>query len=194
MRKVVATEYITLDGVIEDPGGGEATPYGGWSRAFFDEQAGKFKFDELFASDTLLLGRITYEGFAKAWPNIQDEHGFADRMNSLPKFVVSSTLKSPEWKNSSVIQGNLAQEVAKLKQQSGQDILLAGSSQLVRGLLRLGLIDELRLMLHPVVVGGGKRLFTDEGARKSLRLKDTQAFKGGIVMLYYEPIHEQATS
>ena len=121
MRKVVVTEYVTLDGVFEDPGGGEATKHGGWSFQFRGEEAIKYKFDELFASDALLLGRVTYEGFAKAWPTMQDEAGFAERMNNIPKYVVSTTLKELEWNNSHLIKGNIAEEVVKLKQQPGQE-------------------------------------------------------------------------
>jgi dihydrofolate reductase len=188
MRRIIATEYLTLDGVMEDPGGGEATRYGGWSPGFFSEEASKFKFDELFASDALLLGRITYQGFAQAWPTMKDEQGFADRMNGLPKFVVSSTLQKAGWNNSTVIRSNIWKEVAKLKQQAGQDILIAGSGQLVRGLMAEDLIDEYRLMVHPITVGGGKRLFPEAGTRTVLRLTGTQVFQAGIVVLSYEPV------
>src|SRR6266852_6793463 len=114
MRKLIVTEYMTLDGAMEDPGGGEKGGHGGWSHQFFNEEAGKYKFDELFASDALLLGRVTYEGFAKAWPTMKDGGEFADRMNSNPKYVVSTTLKELEWNNSHLIKGNIAEEVARL--------------------------------------------------------------------------------
>ncbi len=159
MRKVIVSEYVTLDGVMEDPGGGEKSEHGGWSFQFWNEEAAKYKFDELFASDALLLGRVTYQGFAKAWPSMTDEHGFADRMNGLPKFVVSTTLEEVEWNNSRLIKGNIAEEVYKLKQQPGQDILVAGSGELVHTLMQHDLIDEYRIMVHPVVLGSGKRLF-----------------------------------
>ena len=181
MRKVVATEYVTLDGVMEDPGGS-------WSFQFWNQEAAKFKFDELFASDALLLGRVTYEGFAKAWPTMKDEAGFADRMNSLPKYVVSSTLEKLEWNNSRLIKGNIAEEVSRLKQEPGQDILLAGSADLVHLLMQHDLIDEYRLMVHPVVLGGGKRLFREASARKVLRLVDTKRFDTGVLVLTYEPV------
>src|SRR5947209_18074307 len=131
MRKVIVSEYVTLDGVMEDPGGGEGTKHGGWSFQFWSEEAAKFKFDELFASDALLLGRVTYQGFAKAWPSMTDEQGFADRMNSLPKFVVSTTLQEVAWNNSRLIKENVVEEVSRLKQQPGKDILVGGSGQLV---------------------------------------------------------------
>jgi dihydrofolate reductase len=131
MRKIIVSEYVTLDGVMEDPGGAEGFKHGGWSFEFWNEEAAKFKFDEFFASGALLLGRVTYQGFAKAWPSMTDEAGFSDRMNSLPKFVVSTTLEKAEWNNSTLIKGNIPEEVSRLKQQPGQDILVAGSGTLV---------------------------------------------------------------
>ena len=187
MRKVIVSEYVTLDGVFEDPGGGEGTKYGGWSFQFWNEEAAKYKFDELFASDALLLGRATYEGFAKAWPTMKDEGGFADRMNSIPKYVVSTTLKELAWNNSHLMKGNIAEEVARLKQQEGKDILVAGSGVLVRTLMQHDLIDEYRLMVYPVVLGGGKRLFSDGSDKTVLKLVDTKSFSSGIVVLSYEP-------
>jgi dihydrofolate reductase len=187
MKKVVVTEYVTLDGVFEDPGGGEGTKHGGWSFQFWGEEAMKYKFDELFASDALLLGRVTYEGFAKAWPTMKDEGGFADRMNSIPKYVVSTTLKELEWNNSHLIKGNIAEEVARLKQQHGQDILVAGSGELIHTLMQYGLIDEYKLMVHPVVLGSGKRLFKDGNDKTVLKLVDTKTFSSGIVVLSYQP-------
>ena len=187
MRKVVVTEYVTLDGVFEDPGGGEGTTHGGWSFQFWSEEAAKYKFDELFASDALLLGRVTYEGFAKAWPTMKDAGEFAERMNSIPKYVVSTTLKELEWNNSHLLKGNIAEEVARLKQQEGQDILVAGSGELVRTLMQHDLIDEYRLMVHPVVLGGGKRLFRDGSNKTVLKLADTKSFSSGVVVLSYQP-------
>ncbi|GAC1400499.1 MAG: dihydrofolate reductase family protein [Ktedonobacteraceae bacterium] len=191
MRKVVVTEYVTLDGVFDDPGGGEGTKYGGWSFQFWNEEAAKFKYDELFASDALLLGRVTYQGFAKAWPSVTGTGDFGDRMNSLPKFVVSTTLKELEWNNSHLIKGNIAEEVAKLKQQPGQDILLSGSGELVHTLMHHDLIDEYRLMVHPVVLGGGKRLFRDADDKAVLKLVDTKSFSSGVVVLSYQPAGKQ---
>lgn len=187
MRKVVATEYVTLDGVMEDPGGGTKSAHGGWSFQFWNEEAAQFKLDELFASDALLLGRVTYEGFAAAWPSMKDENEFADRMNGIPKYVVSTTMREASWNNSHIISGNVAEEVAKLKQEPGQDILLAGSAQLVQTLMRHNLIDEYRLMIHPVVVGGGKRLFPEGSDRVALQLVDAKTFSSGIVVLSYAP-------
>src|SRR6266516_842652 len=179
MRKVIVSEYVTLDGVMEEPGT--------WSFQFWNDEAAKFKFDELFASDALLLGRVTYQGFAKAWPSMTDEQGFADRMNSLPKFVVSTTLKEVEWNNARLMKGNIAEEVSKLKQQPGQDILVSGSGELVHTLMQHDLIDEYRLMVHPVVLGSGKRLFRDGSDTTVLRLVDTKTFSSAVVVLTYQP-------
>ena len=186
MRKIFVTEFMTLDGVIEDPGGSEKTTHGGWSFQFGSAEAGKYKFDELFASDAILLGRVTYEGFAAAWPSMTDESGFADRMNSLPKYVVSTTLTDPTWNNTTVIAGDIAAEVAKLKEQPGQDIMVAGSGQLARTLMQHGLIDEYRLMVHPVVLGEGKRLFETGTKFSMLKLIETKPFDSGVVLLTYQ--------
>ena len=158
MRNVVVSMFVSLDGVIEDPGGAEGFAHGGWTIPYWNEEIGKIKLDELFASDALLLGRVTYQGFAAVWPSQNDAAGFADRMNSLPKYVVSTTLQELEWNNSKLIKGNVAEEVSKLKQQPGQDILIAGSGLLVNSLMQDGLIDEYRLLVYPVVLGSGKRL------------------------------------
>lgn len=188
MRKVIASEYVSLDGVMEDPGGSEEFEHGGWSLQFFDEEAAKYAYDQLFASDALLLGRVTYQAFADAWPSMTDEVGFADRMNSLPKFAVSKTLEEVEWNNSSLIKENVAEEVSKLKQQPGQNILIYGSSELVNTLMQHDLIDEYRLWVHPVVLGSGKRLFRDDGSdTKVLRLVDAKTFGSGVVVLSYQP-------
>jgi len=187
MRDLVVSEFVTLDGVMEDPGGNEKSPYGGWSFQFWSDEAGKYKLDELFAADALLLGRKTYEGFAQAWRSRTDEAGFADRMNGLPKYVPSTTLSRLEWNNSQLIKGDLAPAVRKLKEESGQYILVAGSCELVRGLLRHDLVDELRLMVHPIVVGGGKRIFPDGIDRKTLDLADAKPLPAGVVVLTYKP-------
>jgi dihydrofolate reductase len=155
---------------------------------------GKYKYDELFASDALLLGRVTYEGFAAAWPSRAGDDDFADRMNSLPKFVASTTLEEPlEWNDSSLIKENVAEEVSNLKQQPGQDILIAGSVDLVNALMPYGLIDEYRLMVHPVVVGSGKRLFRDGIDTIVLRVVETKTFGSGVVVLTYQPAGEQGS-
>jgi len=190
MRKVVATEYVTLDGIFDDPGGGDGTQHGGWSFQFWNEEAAKFKYDELFASDALLLGRVTYEGFAKAWPTMTGTGEFGERMNSLPKYVVSTTLQELTWNNSHLISENVAEEIAKLKQQEGKDILLSGSGKLVRVLMQHDLIDEYRLMVHPTILGSGKRLF-DGSEVKVLKLVKTKSFSSGIVVLSYEPIKSE---
>jgi dihydrofolate reductase len=182
MRKVVVSEFVSLDGVMEEPS---------WTFQFSSEEQQKFKFDELFASDALLLGRVTYEGFAAAWPSATDEVGFADRMNSLPKYVVTTTLEEPlEWNNSRLIKGNVVEEVSKLKQQPGQDILIYGSGELVHTLMQHDLIDEYRIMVYPVVLGSGERLFGD-GINTTLRLVETKSFSSGVVVLSYRPADEE---
>jgi dihydrofolate reductase len=186
VRNVVVSEFVTLDGVMEDPGGAEKFEHGGWTMAYWNEEIAKFKFDELFASDALLLGRITYQGFAAAWPSRTDEQGFADRMNGLPKFVVSTTLKEAKWNNSRLIKENIAEEVSRLKQQRGQDILVAGSGNLVLTLMQHNLIDEYRLLVYPVVLGSGKRLFK-EGSNTTLSLVETKKFSSGVLLLHYQP-------
>jgi len=174
MRKLIESTLVSLDGVIEDPGGAEGYEQGGWSFTFDQGDEGrKFKFDELMASDAQLLGRVTYEGFAKAWPSMQDPFGFADKMNAMPKYVVSSTLTDPSWNNTTVL--GTAAAAAALKEKYDGDILVAGSGTLVRGLTDLGLVDEYRLMIFPLILGTGKRLF--DGA-KMTRLK--QAGSTGI--------------
>jgi dihydrofolate reductase len=184
MRKIIVTEYVTLDGVMENPGGG------GWSFPFWNEEAAQYKFDELFASDALLLGRVTYEGFAQAWPSMTDEQGFADRMNSLPKYVVSTTLSEATWNNSRLIKENIVEEISRLKQQPGLDILVAGSADLVQTLMSHNLIDEYKLMVHPILVGTGKRLFKDGIDKLVLKLVEAKAFSSGIVVLTYRPTQE----
>lgn len=189
MRKVIVSEFVSLDGVMEDPGGAEGFEHGGWTREYWDDEIGKFKYDELFAGDTFLLGRVTYEGFAAAWPSQVDEAGFADRMNTLPKYVATTTLEHLEWNNSHAIQGDVADEVSRLKQQPGQDILVAGSRELVRTLMQHDLIDEYVLLVYPVLLGSGKRLFPD-GITVKLKLIQTRAFNSGVVALRYQPAKE----
>jgi dihydrofolate reductase len=183
MRKIVATEYVILDGVMDEPGV--------WSGLFFNDEAAKFKYDELFASDVLLLGRVTYEGFAKAWPTMDGTGDFGERMNSMPKVVVSTTLQNPEWTNSRVVSANVVEEVAKLKDEPGLDILLAGSGKLLHTLMEHDLVDEYRLMLHPIVLGGGKKLFENEKQTKALKLVETKPFASGIVVLTYHPAERE---
>jgi dihydrofolate reductase len=184
MRKIVVSEFVSLDGVIEDPGGAEGYEYGGWTMPYWSDDLGVFKTEELLASDALLLGRVTYEGFAAAWPNMEDPQGFADRMNSNRKYVVSSTLKTAEWNNSTIIKGNLVDAVTKLKEEPGQDILVGGSASLVQGLLRNQLVDELRMAIYPIVLGTGKRLFDDQSYTK-LELTQQQQTGNGVILAVY---------
>ena len=185
MGRVVVTEFVSLDGVIEDPGGAEDFAHGGWSFKFDRGAEGdKFKLDETLASEALLLGRVTYEGFAEAWPSRDGE--FADKFNSMPKYVVSSQLTDPEWTNSTVVKGDLAEEVEKLKREHDGDIVVHGSAQLVNGLMEHGLVDEYRLMVFPVVLGSGKRLFAERSDMTALRLADTKP-AGDAVILILEP-------
>jgi len=187
MRKVVVSEFVSLDGVMEDPGGAEKSKHGAWTMQYWNDEIGKFKLEELFASDALLLGRVTYQGFAAAWPSRTDEQGFAQWMNSIPKYVASTTLKQLDWNNSRLIKGNLPDEISKLKQQSGKNILVNGSATLVQTLMQHDLIDEYRLLVYPVVLGDGKRLFKDSKNTK-LRLAETRTFPSGVVLLQYHPI------
>jgi dihydrofolate reductase len=189
MRRIVVSEFISLDGIMDDPGGSEKTSYGGWAFQFNRGPEGdKFKLDELFASDALLLGRVTYQGFAAAWPGRTDEAGFADRMNNLPKYVVSSTLKIAEWNNSKVIKGNVAEEISKLKTTKGGDILVAGSGQLVHALTQHNLVDEYRLMVYPILLGSGKRLFNDGSEKLALKLVEAKPVgSAGVITLIYHP-------
>ncbi len=188
MGKIVVTEFVSLDGVIEDPGGSEDYRHGGWTFEIDrGEEGDKFKLDELVEAEAQLLGRVTYEGFAAAWPAMEDGAGFAEKMNSMPKYVVSSTLQEASWENTTILNGELADEVAKLHREIDGVILVAGSAQLVQGLLEHGLVDELRLMVFPVLLGEGKRLFGDVSEKKPLRLADSKTLGDGIALLTYEP-------
>jgi dihydrofolate reductase len=186
--RIVVTEFVSLDGVMEAPGGGEDFKHAGWT---FEIERGdegdKFKLDETLSSEALLLGRKTYEGFAAAWPSRTDEVGFADKFNSMPKYVVSSTLENPEWNNTTVLKGDPVEEVSKLRQRPGGDIVVHGSAQLVQTLLEHDLVDELRLMIYPVVLGTGKRLFSEMSDKKRLRLTDSKTVGDGITTCIYEP-------
>jgi dihydrofolate reductase len=185
MGRIVVTEFVSLDGVMEDPGGSENFKYGGWSFEFErGDEGDEFKLDETMSSDALLLGRVTYEGFAEAWPQRDGE--FADKFNTMPKYVVSSTLTDPEWTNSTVLQGELADEVGKLKERYEWDIVVHGSRQLAQSLLEQDLVDELRLMVYPVVLGSGKRLFGETRDKKTLRLADSKTVGDGVAILVYQ--------
>jgi len=218
VRKLVVTEFVSLDGVYQAPGGPEEDTrggfkHGGWSLQFWGEEAMQYKSNELSATDAILIGRVTYEIFAGAWPTMVDDdvvklikdgggdadslaaaagdgNAFADKMNSLPKYVVSRTLKKVEWSNSTLIKGDLAEEIGKLKRQPGGDIVVHGSGDLAQSLMAEGLVDEYRLMVFPTVLGSGFRLFGTADETKHLRLVDTKPFKTGVVVLTYEPTRE----
>jgi dihydrofolate reductase len=191
--RIVVTEFVSLDGVMEDPGGAENFRHGGWSfEVSRGDEGDKFKLDETLSSEALLLGRATYEGFAAAWPSREGE--FADKFNTMPKYVVSSSLEEPEWNNSTVLQGDVADEVAKLKQEQDGDIVVHGSARLVQTLLERDLVDELRLMVFPVVLGSGKRLFDGLSDKKPLRLVDSKVVGDGVAILIYEPASAEASA
>ena len=186
MGKVVVSQFITVDGVVEDPGGSENLDRGGWAFEFDrGDEGDAFKMDELAKSDALLLGRTTYEGFAAAWPSRSGDP-FSEKFNSMPKYVVSSTLEDPEWNNSTVLAGDLSAAVTELREKFDGDILVNGSVQLARELGELGLVDEYRLMVFPTVLGGGKRLFGETAATEPLRLTESRP-AGETLILIYEP-------
>ncbi len=184
MGRIVVTEFITVDGVIEDPGGSEGTPNGGWAFDIPRGEGERFKLEETMGSDALLLGRRTYEGFAASWPEREGE--FADKFNSMPKYVVSSTLEDPSWTNTTVLGGDLATEVAELRRRHQGDVVVHGSAQLVQALVAGDLVDELRLMVFPLVLGSGRRLFGD-GDKKTLRLAESRTVGEGVLILIYHP-------
>jgi dihydrofolate reductase len=185
MRRLVVSEFVTVDGVMEDPGGSEGTVGGAWARDL-TEEGGQFKVEELMAADALLLGRVTYEGFASSWPTMKDTGEFGDKMNGMPKYVVSNTLKKAEWNNSTILRGDVFQEIAKLKQKNGGDILVNGSAQLIAGLMEHNLVDEFRLMVFPIVLGRGKRMFREDLERTALKLTEVRPM-GGVVTLILHP-------
>jgi dihydrofolate reductase len=191
--RIVVTEFVSLDGVMEDPGGSENFKHGGWSFEIpRGDEGDKFKLEETRASTALLLGRVTYEGFAAAWPSREGE--FADKFNTMPKYVVSSTLEKPEWSNSTVLKGNVVDEVGKLREEQDGDIVVHGSAQLVQTLLEQDLVDELRLMVFPVVLGSGKRLFGETTDKKPLRLADSKTVGDGVTILIYQPAEKAKAS
>jgi dihydrofolate reductase len=185
MRQLIVTEFVTLDGVMEAPGGEPGHPHSGWVGDFMSDEQMQFKLREILAVEAHLLGRVTYESFAGAWP--QREGPFAEKMNAMPKYVVTSTLDELEWNNSTPIGGDVAAEVAKLKEGEGGPILVAGSQTLVHSLLRADLIDELRLMVFPVVLGSGRRVFPDSPDKTVLALADTETFPSGVQVNTYRP-------
>ena len=183
MGRIVVTEFVSLDGVMEDPGGSENFKYGGWTFKIDTGEGTAFKMEETMASDALLLGRVTYQGFAEAWPTRDGE--FADKFNTMPKHVVSSTLERAEWTNSTVLEGDLDVGVGRLKEQYERDVVVHGSAMLVQALIERDLVDELRLMVFPVVLGSGKRLFGETTDAKRLQLVDTRTVGDGVLILTY---------
>jgi dihydrofolate reductase len=193
MRKVIFSEFLTLDGVMQGPGGQDEDrsggfQHGGWMTPYMDEERGKAISEGLAASGGLLLGRGTYEIFAAFWPTAPEDDPIRDTVNALPKYVASTTLSEPlEWQNSTLLKGDVAEEVAKLKEQPGGDLLVIGSGGLAQTLMEHGLVDEYQLMIHPLVLGSGKRLFRDGGMRHALRLVDVSTTGTGVLIATYEP-------
>ena len=187
MGRIVISENVSLDGVIQDPAGDEGFRLGGWVGVIKDrEETGKVLLDEALGTEALLLGRRSYEFFAARWPPRSGK--LADRLNTLPKYVVSSTLEDPDWNNSTVLKGDVVNEVSKLKQELRGEIVVYGSFRLVRTLIEHDLVDELRLKIYPVVLGDGKRLFGETSDKKPMRLVDTQTVGDGVAFLIYEPV------
>jgi dihydrofolate reductase len=178
------SEFVSLDGVMEGPGAMDDFEFAGWTMPYASAEIMKFKYDELFAADALLLGRVTYDGFADAWPKITEAGDFGERMNGIQKYVVSKSEQTLGWNNSKLINGSVVEEIANLKQQSGKDLLVAGSSVLVQTLLQHDLVDEYRLLVYPVVLGKGKRLFK-EGSHAKLKLEEVKSFSSGVTLLRY---------
>jgi len=194
MRKLIADEWMTLDGVIQAPGQADEDPtggfqHGGWHVGYFDDLAQRWVVDSVVKAGGFVLGRRTYEIFAAHWPNAsEEEQVLAEPLNTKPKYVASRTLTKPlAWQHSTVLQGDVAQAVAALKQEDGEDLHLIGSSQLTQTLVEHDLVDEFRVMIDPVVVGGGKRLFRDDGVRRALRLVDSQVTTTGVIIATYAP-------
>jgi dihydrofolate reductase len=193
MRKVIVSEFLSLDGVMQAPGNtDEGFQYGGWQRPYFDDVMGAVVDKDLKAAGGLLLGRRTYDHFAGYWPSASEEQE-PELMNDLPKFVASTTLKEPlAWSNSTLIKGDVAGEVAELKERSGGDLIVLGSGELAQTLMRHNLVDEYQLMVHPVVLGNGKRLFRDDGSRRPLRLVDSTTTGIGVLLLRYRSAQSEA--
>ena len=187
MGRIVVSEFVSLDGVMEDPGGAEGFRHGGWTFKFNDPAGMKFKLEETLGAEALLLGRVTYEGFAQAWPGRTDEVGFAEKMNTMPKYVASTTLTELTWNNSTLLEGDVPAAVAALRERIAGDILVAGSGTLVATLTQHGLVDEYRLMTFPIVLGAGRRLFGDADDATVLKLADCQQLESGTVILTYHP-------
>jgi len=187
MGRIVVTEFVSLDGVMEDPGGSEHSKHGAWTFKFNrGEEGNKFKVDEVQNAEAQLLGRVTYEGFAEAWPTRTGDP-FSDKFNSMPKYVVSSKLKKADWNNSTILQGDVVDEVSKLKQKVPGDILVSGSAKLVQTLIANDLVDQLNLMVFPVILGSGKRLFGETKDLKTLQLAESKTVGDGVAILIYKP-------
>jgi dihydrofolate reductase len=185
MGRIVVSEFVSVDGVMEDPGGSESAKHGGWAFEFSrGEEGDQFKLDETMQSAAMLRGRKTYEGFAESWPEREGE--FADKFNQMPKYVVSSTLRDPSWGNTTVLDGDLPSAVAKVREDTDGDLVVHGSAQLVQGLIANDLVDELRLMVFPVVLGDGKRLFGATDDKKPLRLTDSKVVGDGVAIMVYQ--------
>jgi dihydrofolate reductase len=192
MGRVVVSEFVSLDGVMEDPGGAEDFEHGGWTFEIERGDGDTFKIQETRESDALLLGRVTYEGFAAAWPTREGE--FADKFNEMPKYLVSSTLAEPQWNNTTVLHGDVVEEVSKLKHRTEGDIVVHGSAQLAQTLLEAELVDELRLMVFPVLLGSGRRLFGSSDGKRRMRLTDSKTVGDGVAILIYEPVRSEGAT
>ena len=185
MGRIVVTEFVSLDGVMEDPGGSEHSKHGAWTFKFNrGEEGNKFKLDETLKAEAQLLGRVTYEGFAAAWPSRSGDP-FSAKFNSMPKYVISKTLKKADWNNSTILSGNVLDEVKKLKQQLKGDILVSGSARLAQTLIANDLVDQLNLMVFPVILGSGKRLYDGAGESKTLQLAESKTVGDGVLALVY---------
>ncbi|MCI0609066.1 MAG: dihydrofolate reductase family protein [Anaerolineae bacterium] len=178
MRKIIVSEFLSLDGVMEEPK---------WTFPYWNEEIARFKSGEDFVTDAVLIGRVTYDGFSKAWPSRTDEESGGARMNSIPKYVVSNTLRNPEWNNSHVISGNVIDEIKKLKQQAGKNLLLYGSNTLVKTLMQNDLADQYSLLIYPIVLGTGMKLFQEGIPNMPLKLINSQTFSNGVTAVIYEP-------
>lgn len=193
MRKIIVGEFVSLDGVMQAPGGPQEDTeggfrHGGWQMPYFDADAGRIMGESMAAMDALLLGRVTYQIFAAYWPSAPEDEPFAKKLNSVPKYVVSTTLNKVEWNNSTLIKKNIVEEIARLKQQPGSGtISVIGSGRLARTLMQHNLVDEYVLWIHPIVLGSGKRLFADGIGPTNLKLVDTKTTSSGIVILTYQP-------
>jgi len=186
MSKLIVSEFVSLNGVMEAPGGEPTHPHSGWTfKSIYGEDHYAYKGEEIAEAETLLLGRKTYDGFSAAWP--EREGDFADKINSMPKYVVSSTLTDPEWRNTTVLSGDPVEEVARLRDADGGPILVNGSAQLVHTLAEADLVDEYRAMVHPVLVADGLRMFPDPSDMKKLKLADVTTYDSGVALLIYTP-------